>query len=265
MMLRTLDSTAWISTGAACLQLSVGLKNLQRWVESPLCPNHTEPLQDRGFPKSQVVTYQYFSGRLALYEDDFADAAQRLHWAFQHCHRNARANKREILRFLVPIQLLAGKLPSREMLHTHELFCYEDVTESVRHGNLQQFELTMAEHYDRFISDGVYLVLEKLRTVILRNLFKAIYLLAPAPQHQLRLQTLSTVMHAAGQINAGAHGQGSEAGSTDDLDELECTLANLIYSGYLKGYIAHEKRVLVLSKTDPFPTARLARPPTSVF
>jgi hypothetical protein len=37
-------------------QLSVGLTNLQRWVQSPLCPNHSEPLERRGFPKSQVVT-----------------------------------------------------------------------------------------------------------------------------------------------------------------------------------------------------------------
>ena len=50
-----------------------------------------------------------------------------------------------------------------------------------------------------------------------------------------------------------------------DLDELECTLANLIYSGYVKGYIAHEKRVLVLSKASPFPTARLSQPPSTVF
>ena len=247
-------------------QLSVGLVNLQRWVESPLCPNHREPLAERGFPKSQVVTYQYFSGRLALYEDDFEDAALRLHWAFAHCHQNARSNKREILRFLVPIQLLAGKLPTRQLLQKHELECYEDITEAVRHGNLQQFELTMTEHYDQFIQHGVYLVLEKLRTVILRNFFKKFYLLAPPPQHQLQLQMLSAVMRGSGQMAAPAVADaGDTASSFDDLDELECTLANLIYSGYLKGYIAHEKRILVLSKADPFPSARLLRAPASVF
>jgi hypothetical protein len=38
-----------------------------------------------------------------------------------------------------------------------------------------------------------------------------------------------------------------------DLDEIECLLANLIVQRTLKGYIAHEKRVLVLSKTNAFP------------
>jgi len=38
-----------------------------------------------------------------------------------------------------------------------------------------------------------------------------------------------------------------------DVDEVECILANLIFRGYVKGYISHTNRVLVLSKRDPFP------------
>lgn len=98
--------------------------------------------------------YQYFSGRLALYEDNFADASERLQWAFAHCHRGARRNRQSILRFLVPIQLLTGKLPTAQLLQKYELFCYEDVAEAVRDGNLQQFELAMVENYDQFVRDG---------------------------------------------------------------------------------------------------------------
>lgn len=39
-----------------------------------------------------------------------------------------------------------------------------------------------------------------------------------------------------------------------DLDELECLIANLIFQGLVKGYIIHEKRMLLLAnKQDPFP------------
>jgi nuclear mRNA export protein PCID2/THP1 len=38
-----------------------------------------------------------------------------------------------------------------------------------------------------------------------------------------------------------------------DLDECECVLANLIYRKYVKGYISHKARTLVLSKQQPFP------------
>jgi len=43
-------------------------------------------------------------------------------------------------------------------------------------------------------------------------------------------------------------------GVTADEDEVECMLANMIYKGYIRGYISHEKRVLVLSQKDPFPS-----------
>ena len=39
-----------------------------------------------------------------------------------------------------------------------------------------------------------------------------------------------------------------------DLDELQCLLANLIANSLIKGYISHEKRILVLSR-DAFPEA----------
>jgi hypothetical protein len=42
-------------------------------------------------------------------------------------------------------------------------------------------------------------------------------------------------------------------GVEKDADEVECVLANLIFSRYVKGYIAHRARVAVLSKADPFP------------
>jgi hypothetical protein len=132
-------------------QLSVGLTNLQRWVDSPLCPNHTQPLERRGFPKSQVVTYQYYSGRLALYEDDFETASRCLQWAFAHCHASATRNKQAILRFLVPVQLLIGRLPSSKLLQKHHLAEeYEDIVGAVRDGNVQQFEIAMAEQYERY-------------------------------------------------------------------------------------------------------------------
>jgi nuclear mRNA export protein PCID2/THP1 len=43
-----------------------------------------------------------------------------------------------------------------------------------------------------------------------------------------------------------------------ELDEVECILANLIYRKYVKGYISHQHRVLVVSKVEPFPELRSA-------
>ena len=38
-----------------------------------------------------------------------------------------------------------------------------------------------------------------------------------------------------------------------DMDEIECMIANLIYVGNIKGYISHERKILVLSREEPFP------------
>ena len=41
-----------------------------------------------------------------------------------------------------------------------------------------------------------------------------------------------------------------------DVDEIECVLANLIYSGYIKGYISHQHAKLVVAKGNAFPPLR---------
>jgi len=42
-------------------------------------------------------------------------------------------------------------------------------------------------------------------------------------------------------------------GQDVDLDEAECLVANMIYRGYIRGYISHEKRMIVLANTNAFP------------
>lgn len=46
-----------------------------------------------------------------------------------------------------------------------------------------------------------------------------------------------------------SHIQGVEL----DIDEVECVAANLIFRKYVKGYISHKNKVMVVAKADPFP------------
>lgn len=48
-----------------------------------------------------------------------------------------------------------------------------------------------------------------------------------------------------------------------DLDEIECIVANLIYQNKVKGYITHQKRTLIVSKTDAFPKSAVIKSTTS--
>jgi hypothetical protein len=37
------------------------------------------------------------------------------------------------------------------------------------------------------------------------------------------------------------------------VEEAECLVANMIYKGYMRGYISHEKQMVVLAAKNAFP------------
>lgn len=92
-------------------------------------------------------------------------------------------------------------------------------------------------------SRGTYLLLEKCKMVCYRNLFKRVYLIMG--KHQIPLDQVARTF--------------KWLGMPIDLDEVECILANLIFKNYVRGYLSHAKRTLVLSKRDPFPTAAVIK------
>lgn len=98
--------------------------------------------------------------------------------------------------------------------------------------------------------NGVFLAVEKLRHLTVRNLIKKVALvlkkepsLQKGYEDKPHIISLENIFHIMKDWDAEL-----------DLDELECILSNQIYLGYIKGYIMHEKRLLVLgNKQDPFP------------
>lgn len=83
-----------------------------------LCKNLSRPVESRNLhtkgSMGDMVTYRYYTGRLNLFEDQYAEAEVNLEYAFRHCHRNAVHNKKLILRYLVPVKLYRGRLPSTD-------------------------------------------------------------------------------------------------------------------------------------------------------
>mmetsp|Transcript_18616 Transcript_18616/g.23973 ORF Transcript_18616/g.23973 Transcript_18616/m.23973 type:complete len:408 (+) Transcript_18616:114-1337(+) len=208
-----------------------------------LCKNLVRPIEARKLHEKgtmgELVTYKYYTGRLSLFEDQYADAEQNLEYAFENCHVQAIKNKRVILRYLVPVKLYRGRLPSAALLQKYGLTEYGPLVDSMRKGDLRTFNDTLVRFQDKFIRQGTYLLLEKCKAICYRNLFKRIHFVVGKSQ--------ITLSHVANAFKG--------LGVPIDLDEIECILANLIFRGYVRGYIAHTKRVLVLSKREPFPVA----------
>jgi hypothetical protein len=193
---------------------------------------------------SQKVTYKFYTGRLAVFDEDYCKAEKDLSYAFTHCHASAVKNQGRVLRYLVPVKLLLGHLPSPALLARFpDLACYAPVATAVRTGDVRALNAALDDGQEEFIRAGTYLLLEKLKAGVYRTLLKRIHAMQrerePAKAFQLHISLFQRAL--------------SWLGVDMDLDECECVLANLIYRKYVKGYLSHKARVVVLSKASPFP------------
>ncbi|MBN3322666.1 PCID2 protein, partial [Atractosteus spatula] len=206
---------------------------------------------------AQRVTYKYYVGRKAMFDSDFKQAEEYLSFAFHHCHRSCQKNKRMILIYLLPVKMLLGHMPTHQLLRKYDLLQFADVTKAVSEGNLLLLNEALVKHETFFIRCGIFLILEKLKIITYRNLFKKVcgkptknvilelsdgggkkYLLLKA--HQLPLDVFLVALKFMQVEDV-------------DIDEVQCILANLIYMGHIKGYISHQHQKLVVSKQNPFP------------
>ncbi|KAF7660267.1 hypothetical protein LDENG_00285250 [Lucifuga dentata] len=190
------------------------------------------------YSTAQRVTYKYYVGRKAMFDSDFKPAEEYLSFSFQHCHRSSQKNKRMILIYLLPVKMLLGHMPTHQLLKKYDLMQFDDVTKAVSEGNLLLLNEALSKHETFFIRCGIFLILEKLKIITYRNLFKKVYLLLRS--HQLPLDAFLVALRMMQVEDV-------------DIDEVQCILANLIYMGHIKGYISHQHQKLVVSKQNPFP------------
>jgi hypothetical protein len=199
----------------------------------------------RLFPVCDVVMYKYYIGRLKMFEDKYEEARDCLRFSLKFCPKSCLRNRQRILASLVPIEMCLGIMPTEAIGRVYGLTELLALGNAVKKGDLRTFEAVMAQCQRSFIRVGVYLVLEQAKIIAYRCLAKRIYTLTA--NTRLNLASFEQAMHWMGE--------------DVDLDEIECILANLIFQGKIKGYLSHQKRYLIVSKTDPFPLSAVIRKP----
>ncbi|KAJ2951987.1 hypothetical protein O0L34_g4250 [Tuta absoluta] len=197
----------------------------------------SSPFKDQ-FPLAQQITYRYFVGRKAMFDSDYASANHYLTYAFENCHRDSIKNKTLILTYLVPVKMLLGFMPSKKLLQKYDLMQFWDLVTAVKNGDLKGIDAVMEEHEGFFIRAAIYLIVEKLKIVAYRNLFKKVYMAEGT--HQIDIASFQAALQLMGQEDV-------------DADETQCIVANLIYDGKIKGYISYQHQKVVVSKKDAFP------------
>ncbi|RHY10418.1 hypothetical protein DYB36_001265 [Aphanomyces astaci] len=204
-----------------------------------LCGNVIQAINKQTFSifdKRDQVTYMYYLGRIRMLEDKYTDADECFGFAWRHCHLECTRNKRMILQYLVPVKLALGVLPTPALLRQYQLTEYVDIAAAIRQGNLLAY---YQQYQDQFVQQGMYLLMQKLGLLVMRTLLKKVYLIGNKGD-KVRLADFAAAV--------------ALMGTSLDMDAVECVVANLIINNYVKGFLSHKLHVLVLSKSDPFPS-----------
>ncbi|KAJ5574589.1 PCI/PINT associated module [Penicillium hetheringtonii] len=230
---------------------SVGLtKNLIRAINAQ--SDDLPPLE--AFPKSHIVTFEYYLGVIHFLDENYAEAEEHLTNAWKLCYRHASKNRELILTYLIPCHLVTTHtLPSNQLLapfpRLEELF--RPLSNCIRKGDLVGFDQAMSAGEEEFVKRRIYLPLERGRDIALRNLFRKVFIAGgfeePKDGQPPIRRTRVPVVEFAAALRIGTH---ATSRTRVDMDEVECLLANLIYKGLMKGYIARERGIVVLSKNN---------------
>ncbi|EPQ30143.1 uncharacterized protein PFL1_02260 [Pseudozyma flocculosa PF-1] len=211
-------------------------KNILRAISAAALP----PLEE--FPRAHQVTFRYYVGVLAFLGEEYAKADTELTFAFANCHCRATRNQELILSYLIPTRLVLGVMPTPALLARFPRLSalYTPLLTSFARGDVQTFDAHLAtpEVEKRLVSRGVFLSIERAREGCLRSLFRRVWI---AKDRATRIP-VDDFWRALAFV-----------GVRVDKEEAEWLVAGLVYKGYMKGYIAHERGIVVLSAKEAFP------------
>lgn len=192
------------------------------------------------FPRADGVTFRYYLGRLRFLDEEYAAADDELTRALHATPARAARNQERILVYLVPARLLRGVRPSRALFAAFPRLgaLYAGVVAACARGDVRAYDAALRAADRVLVRLGVYLALERARAVCIAALFRRVWLVSARPT-RMRLELFWRALRLVGEDAAPR--------------DAEWYLATLIARGHVRGYIAHERQVVVLSASDPFP------------
>jgi tetratricopeptide (TPR) repeat protein len=174
------------------------------------------------FPKSEIVTYLYYRGRLSMNQGDFKKSEEYFQKSLLLCHQQFKSQRRELMIYFVLVKMIHGNLPHQELLHRHELesqFYY--LSAAIRTGDLRLFDQILLANQSFYMQKEIFLLIQlQLRNLILRSFFKKVYLMGLKKgvhqENRLNLKLVEAALSLIGIPNT-------------PLDDVECIAANLIF------------------------------------
>lgn len=179
----------------------------------------------------------YYCGVIYFVDEDYSTAEEYLTSAYDMCHAKSTKNIQLILTYLIPTKLLTSHmLPSSGLLSQYPTLAhlFQPIADAIRRADLAGFNTALEDGDEEFVKRRIYLTLERGRDVILRNIFRKIFLAGgyePPKEGEAapsaRRTRIPTDEFAAALQLAGAEVRNGDEGI--DYDEVECLIANAIY------------------------------------
>jgi hypothetical protein len=221
-------------------------KNILRALDA----NDVPPLAE--YPRSHQVTFRYYVGMLNFLNEDYAESEEKLTLAFYHCYIGSHSNQERILTFLIPLRILRGHLPSRDLMQRFPVLdeLYSPFIAAIRNGDIVRYDAALNQWEHRLVELNLWLTLERARELCIRGLFRRVWV---ASHKSTRIPI--AMFHSSLRIS----------GIVVDPEEAECLVANMIYKGFMRGYISHERQIVVLAGTNAFPRLADRQTPFAVL
>ncbi|KAI8629232.1 hypothetical protein F5Y19DRAFT_475796 [Xylariaceae sp. FL1651] len=150
------------------------------------------------YPAAQRVTYLYYLGRFHFINNHFIRASQCLEEAYVQTPLSFRKHRQLILTYLIPCNMLLGRLPSQSLLQRPETqsmsSIFSQFAHAIRTGNYLSFQHVLDSHEDWLFRKGLLLTLTyRLRPLLWRSLSRRTFLLtyvAPTEADSRKAATL---------------------------------------------------------------------------
>ncbi|KAJ8698622.1 COP9 signalosome (CSN) subunit [Pleurotus ostreatus] len=177
---------------------------------------------------------------ISFLNEGYEKAEEELTLAFYHCDISAQTNQERILTYLLPLRILKGHLPTDELLQRFPVLreLFTPFILAIRAGDITSFDSALEKWEHRLLELNLWLTIERARELCIRGLFRRVWVAADKGS-----RIPISMFHASLRIS----------GVDVPQVEAECYVSNMIYKGLMRGYISHEKQMVVLANANAFP------------
>lgn len=185
----------------------------------------------------QRLSFYFYIARMYLFLNDLPKVVEHLHLALNVAR--IRRNRVKILRFLIPVQILSGVLPTAYLLKKYQLFEFLELVSAIRTGNAPLFDKVLQKYIRLWVDRGLYFLLVRAKKLLLRNLVKKVYVIK-GKKREIPLKDLHLAFNFKSEEKL-------------EPEEMNSILAGLCKNGFIKGYVLIDDEILYLSNKNPFP------------